>query len=234
MGCTESKDQQQQKRAAQAEPRAAAESGPAEPKVVFDDASTESFIAAMAKGDRGAADCCTDDLVKAVPKGLLVAVEHRHLEVVQLLLQKGADVAARDEQGQTALHIAAAAGNEDMCTELIVHGKADVAATVEGRKDAAIHLAARGGRTDTVKRLLQEGASANALGDKGQTALHVAGLEAYYEMALELLQRGADKNIADEVGMRAEDYAYGNNHEATALLIEKWGEDDDEVSDAIV
>lgn len=50
------------------------------------------------------------------------AVDHRHREVVELLIAKGADVNAEDISRQTPLHEAAIRGHEEMVRLLLAHG----------------------------------------------------------------------------------------------------------------
>lgn len=65
----------------------------------------------------------------------------------------------------------------------------------------ALHYAARDGRVDAVRLLLDAGASVNerTLGDES-TPLLVAVINGHYDLALELLERGADVTLASEDG----------------------------------
>ena len=80
--------------------------------------------------------------------------------MVALLLDKGADVAATNEYGWTALHWAAQEGHKDVVALLLDKG-ADVAATDEYGW-TALHWAAQGGHKDVVALLLDKGADVAA------------------------------------------------------------------------
>jgi ankyrin repeat protein len=68
---------------------------------------------------------------------LLVAVEQQDLAVVQQQLAAGADVSARDRQGRTALHVAAANHNQQIVGALLAAG-ADVSAPVHEYSTPAV------------------------------------------------------------------------------------------------
>jgi len=55
----------------------------------------------------------------------------------------------------------------------------------------------RNGHTDVVKRLLERGANVNDVGPDGTSALNMAVVNAFYEVAATLLDQGADPNLPD-------------------------------------
>ena len=93
---------------------------------------------------------------------LLEACRLGDLDVVQVLIRRGADVETRDEDmKRSALHLAAFCGYVDVVKVLIQKG-ADVNA-VDEDKETALHWAAKNGRADVVKVLIQKGADVNAV-----------------------------------------------------------------------
>jgi ankyrin repeat protein len=54
----------------------------------------------------------------------------------------------------------------------------------------ALHWAASSGRSPCVRALIDSGATVNALSDNKQTALHVAALAGYVQVAEELVAAG--------------------------------------------
>jgi ankyrin repeat protein len=58
---------------------------------------------------------------------------------VQLLLEKGADIATKDSDGKTALDWADAGGHEAV-VQLLLENRADVAAEDVGGQDAVVQL----------------------------------------------------------------------------------------------
>lgn len=83
-------------------------------------------------------------------------------------------VDARDDNGNTALHIAANADNLAVARVLLQHG-ADVDVTNSGG-ETALHAAALGGHFLLAKALLHHGANANAANECGETPLELARL----------------------------------------------------------
>jgi ankyrin repeat protein len=79
------------------------------------------------------------------------AVSARHGEVVALLLERGADPNARQQEGWTALHGAAHNGDAETVEALLLHG-ADPALRHEGGKRAA-DLAGEAGHDALARRL---------------------------------------------------------------------------------
>lgn len=110
---------------------------------------------------------------------LITAAEYGNTDVVKLLLDKGADVTARDNAGMTAL---VAAGCEcpiidmpatyDSLKLLLEHG-ADIEAK-SGDGTTALLAAAGWGRTENVELLLDGGAKIEEKDKDGNTALLIA------------------------------------------------------------
>ena len=61
---------------------------------------------------------------KAGKTALHLAAKSGHLEIIQLLLERGADINTRDRKGKTALHLAAKSGHLDI-TKLLLERGAD-------------------------------------------------------------------------------------------------------------
>ena len=83
---------------------------------------------------------------------LHAAVAARDIEIVRLLLDRGADSNARQQVGYTALMGAAGAGRDDMVSLLLAHG-ADPALRSDDGKSAA-DIAREHGHTALAERLL--------------------------------------------------------------------------------
>jgi ankyrin repeat protein len=121
------------------------------------------------------------------------------LETVQLLLQAGANVAARNRFGSTPLGLACLNGNSAMIETLLKAG-ADVNATV-GEGETPLMTAARTGKLDAVKVLLNRGANVNMKeGWRGQTALMWAAAEGYAPVIRLLVEKGADLHARSNGG----------------------------------
>ncbi|NOZ20709.1 MAG: hypothetical protein GXP25_06425 [Planctomycetes bacterium] len=131
----------------------------------------------------------------------------RFRQVARALIEHGADVNAKDEEGGTPLHRAAAIGLKKMVDFLLAAG-ADVKAK---RTDGCtpLHAAARGGHAEVASLLIEKGADVNAKSQSGRTPLHWAAEAGKRRMVEILVAKGADVHAKDTRGATAEDMAYG-------------------------
>ena len=91
------------------------------------------------------------------------------LSVVEYLIEKGADVNAKDNGGWTSLHFAQTL---EVAKTLVEHGSDIEAVLYDGRTPLIYHSS--GGRVDIVKYLLSVGANKEAKNNNGKTAYDVA------------------------------------------------------------
>ncbi len=122
------------------------------------------------------------------------AVRVDDVEMAELLIGAGANVAAANRQGVTALQLAALNGSAPMLDRLLKAG-ADPNAALTPHRDTALMLAARTGKVEALSLLLETGAGDN---DKetwgGTTALMWAVAERHPAAVELLIERGADVN----------------------------------------
>ncbi len=125
------------------------------------------------------------------------AVLKNHPNIVELLIQKGADVNLEDENGQTALWLACLKGPlETVQTITAVDG-----VFLDIKNDlgwAPLHLAVITNQMPIVKHLVDMGVNINEPGRNLKTALHIALLNRYFQIAEFLITCGADLNVQDE------------------------------------
>ncbi len=114
------------------------------------------------------------DLRSAAHRAALChAAHHGSNKAASFLLQAGAD-ADCVEHGETALCIAARAGNAVLVRELVAC-KASLDARDELHGDTALHKAVEGKHAPVVEVLVRAGASVSAFNAKGQTPLDMCG-----------------------------------------------------------
>lgn len=110
------------------------------------------------------------------------------LRATQLMLERGADIRARDDKGRTALMYAARYGNADIVRRLL-EADAEIETTDTAGRTALMY-AAEDGQADVVELLLARGASVHLQDQAGQTAADIARSAEYGDRArtLDLLK----------------------------------------------
>jgi uncharacterized protein len=115
------------------------------------------------------------------------------VEMANLLVTAGANVKAANRFGATPLSLACTNGSAAMIDKLLKAGE-DPNAVISEMGDTALMLAARTGKPDAVKVLLDHGADANKTNSEGQTPLMWAVAEKNAAAAKVLIDHGADVN----------------------------------------
>jgi serine/threonine-protein phosphatase 6 regulatory ankyrin repeat subunit B len=148
----------------------------------------------------------------------------RDIEIVKMLLEKGANVNETDERVRTAFLVAAWRGRKRI-VEVLLEQEVDVDTTVPTTKfggwTALIAVSVQG-NPDIVKLLLDNGADMNAKDEKGNTALFHASGRGHAEIVEMLLDNEADMNAKDKNGQTALIEASEKGHaEIVVMLLEK-------------
>ena len=96
------------------------------------------------------------------------------LELIEVLVEYGADVDAMDKRGEAPLHYASRSGNVDTAWFLMVNG-ATVDSDPTCREQTPLHVAAACGHAELASMLLKEGgAEPLAIDAQGRTSIQVA------------------------------------------------------------
>ncbi|XP_043505664.1 ankycorbin [Polistes fuscatus] len=143
-----------------------------------------------------AAQCCgaavTAEL--AVPKKV-------GLKVLQTLIEFGADVNAKDEDGRQAILWAASAGSVEAVLALARVGGAAAAGASDKDGLTALHCAASRGHARCVEALINLcGSQPDHVDDNGCSALHYAATLGHADATALILKLGADPNRQDRKG----------------------------------
>jgi ankyrin repeat protein len=115
---------------------------------------------------------------------LMIAAYKGNKPAVDALLAKGVEV---NRPGWTALHYAAAIGNNEIVSQLLE--KSAYIDAESPNKTTPIMMAARGGHILTVKLLLDEGADATLKNEVGMTAIDFAKKHEHHDIAEGLTYR---------------------------------------------
>ena len=120
---------------------------------------------------------------------LMTAAWNGHLDICRLLLDKGAQVEARNKFGLTPLHNAAQQGHVEIVRLLCDRGADVEVRSVSGWR--SLHCAAYNGHISVVKELIEErNAEINARLNGGQTALSLARARNKPDVSSYLVSRG--------------------------------------------
>lgn len=144
--------------------------------------------------------------------------------VLELLLERGADLRTASGDGQTVLHRAAANPNPAVAALLLDRG-ADIAAKNFFGESALHRAALRNENPAAVELLLDRGADLNALENGGRTALHYAAGNGNPAVARLLLDRGADPSVRGFGDQTPLDLAAQDRNLALATLLLDRGAD---------
>ena len=139
---------------------------------------------------------------------------------VEMVRSGNADLDARNESGDTALHRAVETGMRQLLEALLVRGADARARTKNG--EAALHLAALHPDPVFTDLLLAARADPRARNADGETPLHWAALSGHIVVVQRLLARGADARQKTAKGETARDYARREGHAEIAKLLERF------------
>jgi len=148
---------------------------------------------------------------------LTFAIPLGHDKAVRALLEKGADVNAKDDHGNAPLHWAIA---HPSITRLLLEMGADVDGR-NGEGKTALHWAVQEGQEEAVKILVGSGGDVNLRDMNGFTALHAASLQGLEGTVGLLLENGADVDVKDEDGWTPLHAAALRRHDRIVSLLLK-------------
>jgi ankyrin repeat protein len=159
------------------------------------------------------------------------------------------ELSARDDKGNSLLHLSADSGNLAITEELIEHGADINAKDRRGRTPlhlacgrghttivdlllsrnaivtqdrggySPLHWASGNGQSEQVKKLVQFGADPNLRDRQKRTALHWAAQNDHTQIVIELLRSGADVNVKDKHGHTVLDTAILCGHDGIAQIL---------------
>jgi uncharacterized protein len=152
---------------------------------------------------------------------LMRAAQCGRLEIVKLLLQKGAAVNATDSQESTPLYVAALFQHVEVAACLLTAGADVNAVDSDGR--CALMIAAQSNNIALAELLLDRGADIKMQDKFGQNALYRAACEGHVSMMELLAQRGCSIAAVDHEGYTALMEAAANGHTAAAEWLMQQG-----------
>jgi ankyrin repeat protein len=175
----------------------------------------------------------TEAPLRLVPKCTSPRSEYNRANLVQLLLEYGANVDSRDEDDATVLHYASLMRDLEVAQTLLDHGANANAEDNWGR--TPLHRVLEGNhnsdkdRFSVAQLLVEHGADTNAEHKDGaETPLHLASYHLEAKLVLMFLDHGANINVKDNWGrtplhrvLEARDYCDDDRFGVAQLLIER-------------
>uniref|UniRef100_A0A8C8FJX5 Histone-lysine N-methyltransferase EHMT1-like n=1 Tax=Oncorhynchus tshawytscha TaxID=74940 RepID=A0A8C8FJX5_ONCTS len=156
------------------------------------------------------------------PKQLFISAKQGELQKVLLMLADGMDpnFKMESQSRRTPLHVAAAAGHQEICHLLVQSGaNLDIC---DGDQRTPLMEACENNHLETVRYLLSAGAIASHKDVEGFTCLHLAAKIGHYNIVEHLLSTGLiDINCQDDGGWTAMIWAteYKHLNQVELLLI---------------
>lgn len=137
-------------------------------------------------------------VLSSVQRLIHIAVLMKNPAFIKLMLEQGADINLRNDNGQTPLDLAIE-GDDYPSAKFLIESGADVSAR-GNRARTALHHAAELERINIIDALIDAGADVNAMDEEGLTPFHLAVARERYNGWKLLLQNGADINAKDHGG----------------------------------
>lgn len=129
---------------------------------------------------------------------LMFAAGNGNGQLLEFLLNSGANVLIKNEYGDTAITIAALRGRLKMVQRLVKAG-----AAIDAQGWTPLHYASFNGHADIVEYLIGKQVPLDTPAPNGQTALMLAARNGHMDVVKLLVAAGADKNLDDPNGNTA-------------------------------
>ncbi|XP_053348677.1 transient receptor potential cation channel, subfamily N, member 1 [Clarias gariepinus] len=159
-------------------------------------------------------EASTDTLTLRQQTSLHLAAISGKLDACNSLLNFGADITAKDIDGQTPLHLAAENDHSDVVKLFLKH-RPELATLPNKEGVTCINIAAAKGSVTVIQELLKfSQGNASTLHNKvnGSCPLHLAAAGGHTEVVKVLLEAGASAKEEDSDGMTAAHLAAQNGH----------------------
>lgn len=151
---------------------------------------------------------------------LHIAARNDLVNIAELLIKKGINVDAKDQDGHTPLHCATHSEHKEIVELLLDKGANVDAAGQDGH--TPLHYATLNGHEEIVELLLNKGANVDSVGCAGGTVLHhaVSAENCKTEIVKKLIEKKeANVNIADEYGRTPLCWAIRNGYSEVAKIL---------------
>ncbi|XP_063794204.1 histone-lysine N-methyltransferase EHMT2 isoform X2 [Pseudophryne corroboree] len=141
---------------------------------------------------------------------IIWAAEHKHIDVIRMLLMRGADVTLEDNEKNICLHWASFTGSTEIA-EVLLNAQCDLHA-VNFHGDTPLHIASREGFINCVNLFLSRGADTEARNNEGDTPcdLTVEHTDVWYALQLNRkIRQGIHNRAVRTERIISKDIAHG-------------------------
>nr|XP_057927839.1 death-associated protein kinase 1 [Doryrhamphus excisus] len=132
---------------------------------------------------------------------LLIAAGCGNIQIIEVLMRKGAEIQANDKSGANAIYYAARHGHVD--TLKFLHGRKCPLDVQDKSGETALHVAARYGNVDVVSYLCSIRANPDLSDREKETPLHCAAWHGYSAVARALCRAGCHVDCKNREGESA-------------------------------
>uniref|UniRef100_A0A8C7R744 Euchromatic histone-lysine N-methyltransferase 2 n=1 Tax=Oncorhynchus mykiss TaxID=8022 RepID=A0A8C7R744_ONCMY len=141
---------------------------------------------------------------------IIWAAEHKHINVIRALLNRGADVTLKDKEMNVCLHWASFAGCVEIA-EMVLNAGCQLS-SVNMHGDTPLHIASREGFLECVTLFLSRGADIDIMNREGDTPLSLARSDSPVWVSLQInrkLRRGIANRMLRTEKIISSDVAQG-------------------------
>ncbi|XP_033635280.1 transient receptor potential cation channel subfamily A member 1 homolog isoform X2 [Asterias rubens] len=155
---------------------------------------------------------------------LHIAAEKGYIQIVKILLERGASLEAKNEEEQTALHLASKHGRVHTLNELVRQDITGINDEDEN-SNSPLHLAATEGHAKCVLALIAAGADIEARNHTLWTPLDCSAANGWVKCATALLENDSPVDPIDKSKTTPLHLACRNGHVEMVKLLATWGAD---------
>ncbi|KAM5193033.1 death-associated protein kinase 1 [Mantella aurantiaca] len=129
---------------------------------------------------------------------LLIAAGCGNIQMLELLIKRGAHIDVQDKAGSNALYWASRHGHVE--TLKFLHQNSCPLDVKDKSGETALHVAARYGHVEVIQHLCSIGSNPDIQDKEAETPLHCASWHGYYPVAKALCRAGCNVNIRNREG----------------------------------